>query len=222
MTDVGDAVTLTFTTTTGATVTAETLAPSGATTGPTAVTETPASSGNYPFTFVGTEASMWRVVFRSTSPTAVEPRWVRFNALSDVPPLAVPEDIAGVWRALTAGEETRVTVLIDHASRIVRLRWTDLDARIAAGTLNAALVAQVVARMVTRVMDLPAGTGVKQTSETVGPYSSSTTYDAAMAARSLFLDDDDVALLAPVVTADTSAGARSIRLYPALAQYPPC
>lgn len=201
MTDVGDAVTLTFATTTGATVTAETLAPSGAVTGPTSVAESPAASGAYPFTFVGDEAAMWRVVFRSTTPTAVQVRWVRFTALTGVPPLATPDDVTARWRPLTAAEEALVSTLIDDASRIVRQRIGTVDARIADGTLDPELVAAVVARMVKRVMEDPSG---RLQSWTVDDYTERWNEIQA----GLWISDDDLGLLLP---AGESNGAFTIR-----------
>ena len=200
MTDVGDAVTLTFSTTTGATVTAEVMNPSLVTTSPVSVPET-GSTGAYPFTFVGTAAGMWRVVFRSTSPTAVQTRWVRFTELSTVPPLAVPEDVAARWRPLTAAEEELVTALIDDASRMVRAMVPTVDTRIAAGTLDAELVAGVVARMVKRVMEDPSG---RLQSWTVDDY----TERWSEVQAGLWISDSDMDLLLP---AGVSSAAFTIR-----------
>lgn len=196
------AVTLTFETTTGATVTAETLSPSGVATGPVAVAEYPASSGLYPFTFVPGEAGMWRVVFRASGVvTAVQTRWVRVRALSTVPPLATPEDVAATWRALTAAEEDVASALIDEASLIIRQRVTSVDARITAGTLSADLVASVVARMVRRLMQAPPP-GMQ--SWTVDDYTERYTEVVAR----LVLDGDDLDLLSP---AGATTGAFTIR-----------
>lgn len=209
MTDVGDAVQLTFSTTTGATVTAEVTSPDATTTSPVSVPET-GTSGNYPFTFVPDAAGVWQVVFRSTSPTAVEAYQVTANAVPAAPLLASPDDVAELWRALSTEETALARTLIRYASAILRRRVTDLDARVASGDVGADLVALVVARMVLRVMQSPAG-GVK--SQTVGPYS--VTYDTAAAARHLVLDPDDLALLAPVPSTPTSP-VGSIRLRPGL------
>jgi hypothetical protein len=201
MTDVGDAVTLTFTTTTGATVTAEVTNPAGATATPTGVTET-ATSGDYPFTFVPAAAGMWGVTFRATGTvTAVQRRWVRVRALSTVPPLATPEDVAATWRALTAAEEDVASALIDEASLIIRQRVASVDARIAGGTLSAELVASVVARMVRRLMQAPPP-GMQ--SWTVDDYTERYTEVVAR----LVLDSDDLELLAP---AGATSGAFTIR-----------
>lgn len=59
-------------------------------------------------------------------------------------PLAEPKDIVKVWRPLTDAETTRAAGLIESVSRAVRRTWRDVDARIAAGTLGAGDVADVV------------------------------------------------------------------------------
>lgn len=214
--DVGDAVQLTFSTASGATVTAEVTNPAGAVTTPVAVAET-GTTGDYPFTFTGTLPGVWQVTFRSTGPTAVQTYTETFVAVPTVPPLASPSDVAELWRALTAEESALATALIRHASKVVRRKITDIDARVTDGDLDADLVAFVVAKMVLRVMQGPSVPGAKQESETVGPYTRSVTYDAALAARHLYLDADDAALLAALPDpAATTTFTRSIALYPSL------
>lgn len=199
MPDVGDAVTLTFETTTGAAVTAGILKPDGTTVTPVSVPESPA--GKYPFTFVGTLPGMWRVVFASTTPTAQQVRWVRFTAISAVPPLATPDDVARGWRALTGDEEDVAAALVDQASLVVRARVATVDARIADGTLSAELVAGVVGSMVRDVMQQPPP-GLQ--SWTVDDYTERY-YEVE---RRLQLHDGDLDLLVP---AGASTGAFTIR-----------
>lgn len=151
-----DAVTLTFVTTTGATVTAQVQQPDGTLLAAVSVSESPAASGEFPFTFLPDAPGMWGVVFRASGVvTAVEQRWVRARALATVPPLAAVEDIARGWRGLTSDEETVVAALIDHASLIVRAKIPTVDSRLADGSLSADLVAAVVAGMVRDVLDSP-------------------------------------------------------------------
>lgn len=209
MSDVGDAVTLTFSTTTGADVTAE-VTHDGSTGTPVAVAEDGAS-GDYPFTFVGTTAGVWQVVFRSSgTATAVEEYQVTFRAVSDPPPLASPEDVADLWRPLTTAETSVARTLLRYASKMIRGRVADIDARITSGDLDSDLAALVAARMVLRVMQNPAG-AVK--SQTVGPYS--VTYDTASAAQHLVVDPADLALLAAPQT-ETVLPVGSIALAPGL------
>lgn len=187
MPDVGDAVTLTFETSTGATVTAEVLKPDGTTVAAVAVPES--SAGQHPFTFVGTQANMWRVLFVSTNPTATQVRWVRFSAISATPPLATPDDVARGWRVLTSTEEDAAAAMIDHASLIVRAKISTVDSRLADGSLSSDLVAAVVASMVRNVMDSPPA-GMQ--SWTVDDYTERF-YEVE---RRLSLHDDDLDLLA--------------------------
>jgi hypothetical protein len=93
MTDVGDAVTLTFETSSGATVTAEVYDPTGVLTlGPVDVTEDPGAPGQWHYTFLGTTAGRWRVVFRSQNPTVVEPYQVLVEAVDRPLAYATVED----------------------------------------------------------------------------------------------------------------------------------
>lgn len=200
MADVGDAVTLTLSTTTGASVTGERLSPSGTLTGPANVPET-GSSGDFPYTFVPDEAGMWRVVFRSTNPTLVQTRWVRASEISTVPPLAVPEDITGRGHTFAAGEEAAAEQMIRDASLIIRQRVSSVDARLADGSLDPELAAMVAAEMVIRVLDNPPP-GV--TSWTVDDYTER--YGEVRA--KLWMDGDELDLLAP---AGSSSGAFTIR-----------
>lgn len=66
--------------------------------------------------------------------------------------LADPNDVAAGWRPLTSDELTRVGALLDRASRMVRALVPTVDARIASGTLDPELVADVVCNMVRRVL----------------------------------------------------------------------
>lgn len=202
MADVGDAVTLTFSTLTGATVTAEVTDEAGVTGSAQAVPETPASSGDYPFTLVPDAAGMWGVTFRASGTvTAVQQRWVRARAIATTPPLAVPEDVAAGWRPLTAAEEDVASGMIDHASLIVRAKVPTVDARLADGSLSGDLVAAVVAGMVRAVMQAPPA-GMQ--SWTVDDYTERF-YEVE---RRLALPDADLDLLLP---AGSTSGAFTIR-----------
>lgn len=101
-------------------------------------------------------------------------------------PLATVEDLEAAWRPLSTEEQTRAAALIDRASRKVRRRWTDVDDRIAAGTLDAADVSDVVLEMVQVAMTQTPG--VSQTSEGAGPFNQSATYTNPNA-RLYFTDD---------------------------------
>lgn len=201
MADVGDAVTLTFETTTGAAVTAEVLRPDGTTIAPVSVPET-GTTGRYPFTLVATLAGMWGVTFRASGTvTAVQQRWVRVRAIATVPPLAAPEDVAARWRVLTAAEEDVASAFIDDASAILRQKVSSVDGRLADGSLSADLVAMVVAGMVRRLMQSPPP---GMSSWTVDDYTERF-YEVQ---NRLILDDEDLDLLA---VAGATTGAFTIR-----------
>lgn len=88
--------------------------------------------------------------------------------------LATSDDVEAAWRPLTDDERSRADALIDRASRKIRRRWPDVDDRIAAGTLDAGDVADVVAEMVQVAMTQTPG--VVQTNEAAGPFSQGVTY----------------------------------------------
>jgi hypothetical protein len=93
MTDVGDAVTLTFETTTGATVTAEVYDPTGTLVrGPESVTEDGGNEGQWHFTYVGDSAGRWRATFRAVNPTVVESYFVLFEADDRPAPFATVDE----------------------------------------------------------------------------------------------------------------------------------
>ncbi len=104
---------------------------------------------------------------------------------------ATPDDVAVVWRDLTAAEELRAWSLLTSASAKVRARVANVDSRIADGTLDAALVRGIVVDMVLRVMRNPEG--VRQ--RTVGGVSV-TLADDDLFGR-LGITDQEVALLMP-------------------------
>lgn len=101
-------------------------------------------------------------------------------------PLATVEDLEAAWRPLSEQEETRAAALIDRASRKVRRRWTDVDDRITAATLDADDVSDVVLEMVQVAMTQTPG--VSQQSEGSGPFNQSATYTNPNA-RLYFTDD---------------------------------
>lgn len=61
---------------------------------------------------------------------------------------AIAADVANLWRPLTSAEAARAEYLIGAASRRVRRRFPDVDARIVAGTLSWEDVQDVVASLV--------------------------------------------------------------------------
>jgi hypothetical protein len=201
--DVGDALELTFTTTTGATVTASWYDPDLV---PVfedeTVTESPGGSGRFPYTFLVDRPGMWKAVFAASGTvTANDAYYVRARSLSGLAPLAAVGDVGEQYGSMSAAQEQLTGVLIRAASQMIRGRRADIDAQIAAGTVSGDLVALAVSNMVLRVLRNPSGLR----SETVGPFSRA--YDTTYAAGLLVLTADDEALINPVaVPGETPAG----------------
>lgn len=93
--------------------------------------------------------------------------------------LAQPEAVVAAWRPLTSVELARVEYYLGAASRKIRRRWPDVDSRIAAGTLTADDVSDVVVQMVLGAVDVGPVRGAKSFSEGVGPMSRSATLAGA-------------------------------------------
>lgn len=93
--------------------------------------------------------------------------------------LAQIEAVTAAWRPLTSVELPRVTYYLAAASRKIRRRWRDVDDRIAAGTLTAEDVSDVVVQMVLGAVDVGPVRGAKSFSEGVGPMSRSATLSGA-------------------------------------------
>lgn len=93
-------------------------------------------------------------------------------------PLAQPEHLEKAWRALTAEERPRAEYYLGFSSRLIRRRWSDVDARIAAGDLAADDVQDVVVQMVLGIIDGAPVRRAKSWSETRGPLSQSVTLDS--------------------------------------------
>lgn len=117
-------------------------------------------------------------------------------------PFATPTDLAARWRPLTEAETARAAVLLADASRMVRRRWRDIDARIASpetapGHLDAEDVEMIVCGMVRRAMlgGVETGAGVTEQAETAGPFSVTRRFNNPLG--NLYLSADDVAVLDP-------------------------
>jgi hypothetical protein len=193
--DVGDALELSFTTNTGATVTATWYDPDQF---PLfedqPVSEQPPGSGRFPKTFLPDRPGMWTAEFKASGAATANDRYfVRARSLAGPPPLASVGDVAEQFGTLSAAQEQLAAVLIRAASQMIRARRPSIDAQVAAGTVPADLVALAVTNMVLRVLRNPGGLRA----ETVGPFSR--TYDVTYAAGLLVLSPDEESLLNPVV-----------------------
>ncbi|KRE72588.1 Gp19/Gp15/Gp42 family protein [Arthrobacter sp. Soil762] len=107
--------------------------------------------------------------------------------------LAQIDTVAAAWRPLTSAEATRATYYLGSASRKIRRHWPDVDSRIAAGTLAAEDVSDVVVQMVLGAVDVVPVRGAKSFSEGVGPMSRSATL-AGASTDPLVLEDWMVAV----------------------------
>lgn len=216
ITDVGDALELTFQTVTGATVTVDWVDPAGVTVlDGIAVTETPSGSGRYPFTFLPTAAGMWTALFvASGAATASEPYYVRARSVGGLAPLAAVGEVGEQYGTMTAAQEGLAAALLRAASSIIRGRVPTVDTLIADGKLNPDLAALAAVSMVLRVMRNPGGLR----SETVGPFSR--TYDTTHAAGLLVLTEAEVGLLTPPASGAAAARVGTIMMRPGLAPPP--
>ena len=129
-----------------------------------------------------------------TTPQDVKDRWL----LGDFPVL-----------------DQQLAVLIGDAEDTVGSEFADIDARILAGTLPVARVQKVVARMVIRHIRNPEG--IRQVSETTGPFTGSRTYGGAEPGA-MYLTDEDRAELSGVKTGQR---AFTIDTIPSASPYSP-
>jgi hypothetical protein len=88
---------------------------------------------------------------------------------------ATVADLAVAWRPLTDDEATRATYWLERASRRIRRRWPDADARITGATLNPLDVRDVVVDLVLEALDGPPVRGARSWSEGSGSENRSVT-----------------------------------------------
>lgn len=215
--DVGEALELTFSGSPDAVVTVTWLDPyQTAVLDQQVVPESTTTAGAYPQVLVPTSAGMWTALF--AGPGQPETYYVRARALTGPLPLAAVGDVADQYGTLTVAEEGLTAHLVRAGSALLRLRarqaGLDVDADVAAGNLDAEVVALTVANMVLRVLRNPQGLR----SETTGPFSR--TFDTTAAAGLLTVTDYDLAAVTPPpVTAEDSLaalGVGTIRVVPGM------
>lgn len=214
MSEVGDAVEITFTATAGATVTAAVTPPGGQPTEAVPVSES--GPGEYPYQFLLTAAGVWQVRFTAAGTvTAVESFHV-FAEAGQVP-LATAAQVGNVWRPLSDAEQAVVTARLAQASRMLRQRFPDLDARIADGRLDPSLAADAAVGMVLRLVRLPGGLR----SETTGPFRRDYIVDGEAATAQPQITQAEVDLIAaPSATGGKRRGVGTIRVQSGLAPIP--
>jgi len=200
--EIGDTITITFTTAPGAAVTATWSREDGTVVlDQQPVAESPARSGQFPATLTGDAPGLWQALFRATGPTtAVEAYFVRFRAVGGPLPFATVDEYTELYGSLSAARESLVRALLRRASQLIRDTYPSLDPRIAAGTASADTVGLAVLNMCARVMRNPNGLR----SETTGPFSRA--YDPDLASGLLTLTAAEDTLLAPPAKSRRRAG----------------
>lgn len=92
-------------------------------------------------------------------------------------PFADPDDVAAIWRPLSAAEQITALALLVGASAMIRAQYPGIDDQVTSGAVDAGTLTFVAASMVKTAMIGPtAAAGATQTSQTVGPYSMSASY----------------------------------------------
>jgi len=119
-------------------------------------------------------------------------------------PVTTTDLAARLGRALTADETTQANALLADAWAILTARDATIDTRLTASTLDAGLVVAVVCAMVLRVLRNPDG----KRQEAIDDYS--WTRDTSIAAGSLYVSDDELALLAAPYTGTTRGSVRLV------------
>ncbi len=116
---------------------------------------------------------------------------------------ATPADLAAVWHALSAEEESRVEALLAQASNYLRQiamnHQTNLDDRIAADTTGILEenVKMVVVNAAQRVVSLPEGMpdDATQWTQSATPYSQSIGLSSGAASSNLFFKTRELELI---------------------------
>lgn len=109
---------------------------------------------------------------------------------------AQPEDVATAWRPLSSQQQDSAKYYIGVVERRIRRRWPDVDARLAAGTLTADDLRDVVVQLVIPVLAaLEAPTGARSFQVSSGGESRQVTLDAGARVELPDFDDWMVAIL---------------------------
>ena len=208
MSEVGDAIELTYATAPNSTVTVSWI---NRATGVAAFEDVPVDerlgdqgepTGLFPITVVGDSPGLWEARFSAAgASTNVESFFERFVNASDPTPLATVSEYQDLYGALSSPRQATARALLLRASKLIRDAFPGVDAKIASGTVSADTLGLVVLNMVAQVMRNPGGLR----SETTGPFSRS--YDPEAASGLLRLSTADRELLADAGL-DTTAGGR--------------
>lgn len=121
-----------------------------------------------------------------------------------------PEQIAGVWRPLSAAEATIVPGLSTQAWIRLLVPRPDLPKELTEGTIKPESVASAMISMIIRVLKNP--DSVRQLSKSYDDWSRSTTLDSSVSTGELYVNEHELALVTPA-PAVQSAGAYSVSLW---------
>lgn len=109
---------------------------------------------------------------------------------------ATPDDITARWVGSNLPTDTDLmTALISDAEQIILAEYPGIQDRIDGGSLPVERVIFVVTQMVSRVLRNPEGLSSWQ--QTTGPFSQSRTFNAMDGSLGIYLQDNEVKLLAP-------------------------
>lgn len=106
---------------------------------------------------------------------------------------ATPDQVEAIFRPLTSAEAIVADARLAEASDHIRSEVPTVDARIAAGTLSASLVAGVAAAMVRRVLLNP--TVARQKSRSIDDYQETDTLDSSISTGEIYLTPREFRLL---------------------------
>jgi hypothetical protein len=125
---------------------------------------------------------------------------------------ATTDDLAEGWRALTSTEEALAEVLLARASIWLRAWFPDLDDRVTAGTLDAAVPRMVAASMVKRAMLNADTEGVKQSALTqaMGSIQATESRTYSNPDGALYVTEAEAALLSGTAERTVTSGAVSM------------
>lgn len=105
---------------------------------------------------------------------------------------ATVDDVEARWRPLSADESVQAATLLEDASDMIRVRWSDVDDRVAAGSLAAGSLVRVVAGMVKRAMLVGDAAGLESVTQQAGPFG--LTQQVANPTGGLYLTAEDARL----------------------------
>lgn len=196
MSEVGDAVELTFTTAPNATVVMSWI---NRDTEVVVLDQVPVPerlddeggpTGFFPVTVIGDNVGFYEARFTSSgTATSVESYFERFELSNQPPPLATLSEYEELYGTLNAARQATARALIRRASKLIRDSFPNVQERIASGQVSRDTIGLVVINMVAQVMRNPAGLR----SETTGPFSRA--YDPEAASGLLQLSEADRDLL---------------------------